>query len=95
MQDCGAHTIWYGVDGDGMYLEEHLGDLGAMYWKYKNAGSFTFATGWRIYESADSDMPYVYATAGETTYSLFDHGFIEPENLDAIFVTKSLKNPTI
>ena len=77
VQDCGAHQMMYGEDADGMYMEEHYGEMGAMYWKYKNAGSFAFTTGWRVYESADDATPYVHATGGETTYSLADHGFTD------------------
>ena len=69
--------MMYGEDADGMYMEEHYGEMGAMYWKYKNAGSFAFTTGWRVYESADDATPYVHATGGETTYSLADHGFTD------------------
>lgn len=49
-----------------------------LYWELKNFGSFTFDTGYRIYESDSTETPYHYGTAGSTTYTLADHGFVNP-----------------
>lgn len=48
-----------------------------MYWAWKNMGDWTFTSGYRVYANGDDDTPYNSGSAGETTYSLFDHGFTD------------------
>lgn len=40
-------------------------------------GDWTFTTGYRIYAKSTDETPYNTGTAGETTYSLWDHGFTD------------------
>lgn len=48
------------------------------YWDLKNTGSVTFDTGYRVYASASEETPYTYASGGSTTYTLADHGYVNP-----------------
>lgn len=62
------------MQADGSPVEEY----GTFYWDLKNTGSVTFDTGYRIYESVSTETPYSHATAGSTTYTLADHGYVNP-----------------
>jgi len=76
-QACRAVGVLYGEKADGTYDEE-LGGSTGMYWDWKNNNSpFTFTSGFRVYESASDDEPYTWGSAGETTYTLADHGFTD------------------
>jgi len=74
LQACGAYAPTYGVNADGTPNELYGND----YWDLKNTGSVTFDTGYRIYASASEDKPYSYASGGSTTYTLADHGYVNP-----------------
>lgn len=65
------------MNADGTENELYA-ESSAFYWDLKNAGSVTFDTGFRIYESATTATPYTYASGGTSTYTLVDHGFVNP-----------------
>jgi len=44
----------------------------------KNAGTVSFITGYRIYEDAETATPYNSAVGETTTYTLVDHGYVNP-----------------
>lgn len=76
-QDCGAFGTLYGENADGSFNTE-LGGSTGYYWDWKNNNMpWTFTSGYRVYESASDETPYNVGTAGETTYSLVDHGFTD------------------
>lgn len=38
---------------------------------------WTFTSGYRVYDKPEDAAPYTMGSAGETTYSLVDHGFTD------------------
>lgn len=62
------------MNADGTPVE----DYGSSYWDLKNTGSVTFDSGYRIYQSTSTETPYTHASAGSTTYTLADHGYVNP-----------------
>lgn len=74
-QACGAYGPLYGKNADGNVDESY----GNYYWDIKNVGTVSFTTGYRIYESASNiETPYNYAVGASTTYTLVDHGYVNP-----------------
>merc|ERR1712151_522345 len=76
-QACRAVGTLYGEKADGTYDAELGGSTGS-YWDWKNNYSpWTFTSGFRVYASASDAEPYTWGSAGETTYTLADHGFTD------------------
>jgi hypothetical protein len=76
-QDCRAIGTLYGENADGSFNTE-LGGSNEMYWAWKNTASpWTFTSGYRVWKEASDPEPYNSGSAGETTYSFFDHGFTD------------------
>ena len=76
-QTCTAIRTLYGETADGSFNTE-LGGTSGMYWDWKNNNMpWTFTSGYRVWTGPDEDAPYTYASAGETSYTLADHGFTD------------------